>query len=256
MYRFVGAALLLLLARPAFAGQKGEPATPAQQYRALLKEFQEAQQAWIKSIRAAKTKEEQQKAIANRPNPAKFAARFLEFAQKNAKDPAAVDALVWVTSNTFGGPDSPHGKATAILMTDHVQSDKIGQLCYVMGFRPSPAGEKFLRAVLEKNPHKNVQGVACLALAMQLKNRARGDKAVLKEAEDLFERAADKYADVKVPFGGTVGNKAKGQLAEQRGLYAIGKTAPDIEGTDQDGVKFKLSDYRGKVVLIDFWGHW
>ena len=57
MYRFVGAALLLLLARPALAGQKGEPATPAQQYRALLKEFQNAQQAWIKSVQAAKTNE-------------------------------------------------------------------------------------------------------------------------------------------------------------------------------------------------------
>ncbi len=34
------------------------------------------------------------------------------------------------------------------------------------------------------------------------------------------------------------------------------KAAPDIEGQDVDGQKFKLSDYRGKVVLIDFWGDW
>ena len=36
---------------------------------------------------------------------------------------------------------------------------------------------------------------------------------------------------------------------------AVGKnkTAPDIVGTDQDGKEFKLSDYRGKVVLLDFW---
>lgn len=33
----------------------------------------------------------------------------------------------------------------------------------------------------------------------------------------------------------------------------IGHLAPDIEGTDIDGVPFKLSDYRGKVVLLDFW---
>ena len=37
---------------------------------------------------------------------------------------------------------------------------------------------------------------------------------------------------------------------------AIGKVAPDIEGEDIEGVKFKLSDYRGKVVVLDFWGHW
>ncbi|NQU49722.1 MAG: redoxin domain-containing protein [Planctomycetes bacterium] len=27
----------------------------------------------------------------------------------------------------------------------------------------------------------------------------------------------------------------------------------DIEGKDQDGIPFKLSDYRGKVVLLYFW---
>jgi cytochrome oxidase Cu insertion factor (SCO1/SenC/PrrC family) len=37
---------------------------------------------------------------------------------------------------------------------------------------------------------------------------------------------------------------------------AIGKVAPDIVGEDIDGKAFKLSDYRGKVVVIDFWGHW
>ncbi|MFM7298716.1 MAG: peroxiredoxin family protein, partial [Planctomycetota bacterium] len=30
----------------------------------------------------------------------------------------------------------------------------------------------------------------------------------------------------------------------------------DFEATDTDGVKFKLSDYRGKVVMLDFWGFW
>jgi len=37
---------------------------------------------------------------------------------------------------------------------------------------------------------------------------------------------------------------------------AIGKVAPEIEGTDVDGIPFKLSDYRGQVVLLDFWGDW
>jgi cytochrome oxidase Cu insertion factor (SCO1/SenC/PrrC family) len=37
---------------------------------------------------------------------------------------------------------------------------------------------------------------------------------------------------------------------------AVGKPAPEIEGEDIDGQKFKLSDYRGKIVVLDFWGNW
>ncbi|MEZ6194353.1 MAG: redoxin domain-containing protein [Planctomycetota bacterium] len=36
---------------------------------------------------------------------------------------------------------------------------------------------------------------------------------------------------------------------------SIGKVAPDIKGVDVDGTEFSLSDYRGKVVFLDFWGH-
>jgi hypothetical protein len=36
----------------------------------------------------------------------------------------------------------------------------------------------------------------------------------------------------------------------------VGKPAPEIEGEDVDGKPMKLSDYRGKVVLLDFWGNW
>jgi hypothetical protein len=36
----------------------------------------------------------------------------------------------------------------------------------------------------------------------------------------------------------------------------VGQIVPEIAGEDIDGIPFKLSDYRGKVVVLDFWGHW
>ena len=48
----------------------------------------------------------------------------------------------------------------------------------------------------------------------------------------------------------------KAKAPEKPAELAAGKEAPEIEGEDVDGEKFKLSDYRGKVVLLDFWGHW
>lgn len=32
--------------------------------------------------------------------------------------------------------------------------------------------------------------------------------------------------------------------------------APDIEGNDAEGKRFKLSNYKGKVIVLDFWGYW
>ena len=37
---------------------------------------------------------------------------------------------------------------------------------------------------------------------------------------------------------------------------SVGTLAPDIEGVDFDGARFKLSDYRGKVVVVTFWASW
>jgi AhpC/TSA family len=38
--------------------------------------------------------------------------------------------------------------------------------------------------------------------------------------------------------------------------FDIGATAPEITGKDLDGKVMKLSEFRGKVVVLDFWGFW
>lgn len=57
-------------------------------------------------------------------------------------------------------------------------------------------------------------------------------------------------------------NKANIKQAQQAQQDAnskapqIGQVAPDIEMTSIDGGTYKLSDLRGKVVLLDFWASW
>ena len=105
-----------------------------------------------------------------------------------------------------------------------------------------------------------MQGLAGLTLARVLKRRLEMTPAsgvatasqVRTESEKLLRRASDQFGDVKLADGGTVGDKARLELDDILHL-AVGKVAPEIEGQDQDGKKFKLSDYSGKVVLLDFW---
>jgi tRNA A-37 threonylcarbamoyl transferase component Bud32 len=78
---------------------------------------------------------------------------------------------------------------------------------------------------------------------------SRLDFDPLRDREDFKKHMAELAA------GSAKQKLADGVLFEIQHL-AIGKPVPDIEGEDIDGKKFKLSDYHGKVVLLDFWGHW
>lgn len=64
------------------------------------------------------------------------------------------------------------------------------------------------------------------------------------------------YFAFRSKAGGSGGAVANRPPATGGQGFNIGQTAPDIDGEDIDGVRFKLSDYRGKVVVLDFWGDW
>jgi hypothetical protein len=72
----------------------------------------------------------------------------------------------------------------------------------------------------------------------------------------MLKKLATDYPDMKVRnVGLTYRDWVQKTLFVVENLK-IGHVVPDIEGPDLDGVDFKLSDYRGKVVMLDFWGHW
>jgi hypothetical protein len=181
---------------------------------------------------------------------------MMKLANEHPKDPAAEKALIWVVQSAGHTPDGAN--AVDVLLKDHIKSKDLGVVCQSLEYSLGGNGEKLLRDVLEKSPHKDVRGQACFSLARLLKNKSERlpphDEKAAKEAESLFLLVTEKYGDMK-HWRGTLGKAAESELFEIRNL-AIGKVAPDIEGQDVDGKKFKLSDYQGKVVVLDFWGNW
>jgi len=82
------------------------------------------------------------------------------------------------------------------------------------------------------------------------------DSAKLElESLKLFKEVGEKYPKQVVIPGLTVGQMATSSIFEIEHL-GVGKAAPEIAGEDLDGVKFKLSDYRGKTVMLSFWASW
>ena len=294
MKPIVGAISVIALSLPiAVEAVQADPGTPRQQYSAILREYNPASGA----LRKATTDLERKAAV---ERLATFASKFVELAAKHPKDPIALTALrqavqavgstdsaaqiTWETNRSdypAGCTDGSAAGTVALVLRDHVLSEKLGPVVDRMRYGYRMEYEKCLSTVLEKNPHHEIQALTCLALAQFLNDKLRvlqlaEDRPELTECYDivfgkdylpelqrlgraklaariekLFERAFNEYGDVKFRAG-TVGETAKSELYDIRHL-AIGKVAPDIEGKDQDGAKFKLSDYRGKVVLLYFW---
>ncbi len=291
MLRCSSGLLVLALALPGLARddqpKAQKPSTPAEQYLALTKQIEAAQQEFQKAYGEAKTQEERQKIIQEKyPEPDKFANKFIALAEKYPQDPAAVDAWVWILKNRAGGSKGggAHEKAIKALMTNHLQDPKLKDVCMTLSYAYDQGSEDLLRAILTQSPSREAKGQACLALAKLLKqlrqvttykdNPARLKMAenafgkarvealikadpekLSKESEALLERVVKDYADIASPFRGTLGKIAESELYEARFL-AVGKAAPDIQGSDIDEKPFKLSDFKGKVVMLDFWGNW
>jgi hypothetical protein len=255
------AVLVLLPALRAEAKRGAKPAdagSAAAQYKALSDEYARAQKDADKVFAQAKTDQQREKVRADfRKTRSGFVARFLSFAEKHPEDKEALLALFLVLHPDTDAEGGNIDKAVRLILKDHVGSDRLTDppILRVLAEHDSPAVEKLLRRVADSNPHHAVQAQACLVLAQLFKARAE-DAApeeaagLTREAERWFTRVVDRYADVK-----DTAETARGELFEIR-LLAVGKTAPDIKGTDGDGRQFKLSDYRGKVVILDFWAGW
>jgi thiol-disulfide isomerase/thioredoxin len=75
--------------------------------------------------------------------------------------------------------------------------------------------------------------------------------ATTKEAEATLDRVDKKFGDVP-GHDDWLRKRARAELHEIRDL-CDGKQAPEIVGQDIGDKPFKLSDYTGKVVIVDFW---
>ncbi len=125
------------------------------------------------------------------------------------------------------------------------------------------ASEKFIRAVLEKNPDRATQARAAQSLAnanefvVTLANQLKDDK----EMRRGFERQYSKETAEKIIARSGKMRQCQNELArllKERFAdivpdLSVGGKAPEVIGRDLDGKEAKLSDLKGKVVVLDIW---
>jgi hypothetical protein len=294
----------------AAAGDTADAAETGESIASVMKEYDDAMQAFMKNYRAAPA--DQRAAIVENemPEAKAFAERLLPLIREAPASPDALKALAWISARGEGQVKGPlTEQATALMLEHHLQSDEIVDMAFMMSYAaPSRVTWNFLTRLIDDSgeDQQRLKGVASFAQIMQLRNgqetwkylrqqlanaaatsgeqseefaeaqkqwdefhdsladeaRQFAEHGTLpggRELAEWLEQVNEQYGDEVLSERGSnrtlIREKCEGTLFEMRYL-AIGKTAPDIEGEDLDGETFRLSDYRGKVVVLDFWGDW
>jgi len=73
-----------------------------------------------------------------------------------------------------------------------------------------------------------------------------------EKAKEMLEKITKDFPDTKMAK--TVASKVK--ALEMQSKLGVGKQFPDFKVSDVDGKPLSISEYKGKVVLIDFWATW
>ncbi len=260
------------------------------EFKKISEEMQAEQQIIIKEYREAKDDEAKAAVIKKLQAMSEpFAAQAAEIGKKIAElldkedSPAtSFEIINWLLANTSDA--TARSAAIEKLVKDHLANEKIVDLIPLLQRSgANEATQSALQAISERGGTDTIKGVALISLAEYLhqfkvmfgelaaenpealKSMPEAEAEYYKklgaisdeEIEGLLKKAAEDFGAVEIKdstIGEIVTKKLKA-IEVQKNL-AVGKVAPDIQGPDIDGESFKLSDYRGKVVMLDFWGHW
>lgn len=272
---------------------QGFSQTLREQYDRLIEEYESAMEAWHQQYDAAETEDELIPRYREWPGW-KFAPKYVELAESAGKDSAGFDCLErvlelgWSVDATDRELLPHYEKSLELLLRNHSDKD-LRSLCRKAGM--TNGSENFLKTLADQkeNPELRAEATLCLGRLLARKWLAslpdawpnppgktsvdkyliarcqeglrnflgeRAEQAVYEEAVKYLTLVSEEFGDVlTIDKKKTLGEVAKAELYELQHL-SPGKTAPDIEGSDLLGEQMKLSEHRGKVVLLVFWASW
>jgi peroxiredoxin len=250
--------ILLLTLSQAFAGSPGEAAQ-------IRKELTLATEAWQLKLKVAASPESQRELWKLRPNLTDYARRMWGCLRPSLAEDWTLEPAAWLLRISPGVVETrPDGTTVpAPVMAEavksirqavekqHLLSPKLNPICLALISSQDPESIALLEKIQTQNPDPKVQGVAALAQAMLLKGF--GDEVdVMRKRLTLIRKAIINSATEEVD-GIPISRLAEDELYIISNL-SKGRVAPEIEGVDSGARPMKLSDFKGKVVVLLFWG--
>ncbi len=227
------------------ASNDAEDALEAE-YKKIKDTVMQTGKDFMKKVAAEKDKDKQRDMYLNqRPDHSAQMEQLMKLADAHPSSEKTLNALIW-GQRVF----KPEQRVAAkkILMDRHIHNDKFESVVNGLARSRNEPTATFEKIKATSN-NPRVQHAASYVIAQRFieeKDTREDGIAMLKQL--LAVPDIDKINPRLV-------KSAKEKLFVAENL-SVGLVAPDIVGTDHAGVEFKLSDYRGKVVVLDFWGHW
>lgn len=225
---------------------------------ALAEKAEKANRDWIddwrEKVTAAEEAGENPPAFSWEDSPVKeFIPEFQAMAEEYASTDDAIPSLMWLFREAYFLDLEAARQAIETLCDAHARSEALEPLARGLGLitrvcDPERTAE-LLEQLEKQTPSARLRGWAIytrLVDQLEVHDLKSEDYVALRER---LRKAGEEAGDKRL----------KAQLEKKikiREAFGIGVVAPDIEGIDLDGVAFKLSDYKGKVLFVDFWGDW
>lgn len=257
MLKRISAGVVFLILTMSCFGQAPPRAGKLTELQKLQSAFNKENQEYYKPYENVKSPEEASKIkLDPKKNPAlKYKPKFKALALKLGKSKDGYEAWMMVKqlSEVTSDNKSADDAADAI-MSKFLDSPWIGQFAATLPYsywnlKPDQREKKITAMLLKieassKDP--SVKASAMYGRAQLIGREGSGDNAA----------AAKIYRDLIAKYPKTdQAKRAERDIFEAENL-SVGKPAPDFQATDENGASFKLSDYKGKVVVLDFWGFW
>lgn len=239
------------------AAQKPQSAADAarlaEAYHSLEQELQAALSDYQRGINEANAKKLPREAWPKLPT-ADFYPRFEELALQDQ-----ADALRWclgsvsVLGLSFDETNARKDALYQRIVRAHPSSPWIRDIVKFLQNESAPAGigadraASLLDALIATTTLADVKTSALWTKASLYSKSPKPEHAPL--ARKCYEELVAQYPATDE------GKRAKGFLFQMDHLQ-VGQTAPDFTTADVDGNAFKLSDFRGKVTVVTFFGFW
>lgn len=253
-----GLIAVLVFGTPFYA-QDSRPTSGPSDVRRLENEWAEAKKLHDKKWKAAQTGAERADLVRNSPDAEAWNPKFWEIVDRAPESLDAFDALLVILKNAESDEET---RAIDALATHHRAAPDFSRLPKMLAGRSTPLVPASVERLIECVADRKFAAWLAVDLARRFTTASYVDMseeslAARKDAVRLWTRCRDDFADAETSYFPAEKTKsvAEGYLFELEHL-ALGMKAPEMIGTDAENSKFAISDYRGKVLCLIFWGFW